>query len=421
MKYLPFLLCLARLPALADEPAFEIYSVTDKNLFPSAIISTATVDWNGDSNDAEDKKVKGDAKLKKDEIAVYGDENGWLGARIFEPKPGSKVKVTVAIEGYLKPSSWEGVLKKPNESVLYPQAEWDYDALAKVHQQRPANLSVKVNIDGEDLPEQKQVVVIRSMNDCPFYVVLDEEAESDEEGILDLSWLFAAYVNENHPGLDAILRDALASAKAGELIDSFDGYQSEDPETVDMQVFAVWNALQRRGIQYSDISTTVPSDYVYAQTVRFLDDSIDAKQANCVDGSVLMASLLTKVGIKCHLVMVPGHCFLAYEREEIDWEQEPTVEDLLEEGLLIGVETTMLGSAEQKEVAALAKMNPKVKAKEFKKSLDSFTGAVEAGCTSLAENADGLNQVDMETQMISVADAREFGITPLASQTKQKQ
>jgi hypothetical protein len=89
--------------------------------------------------------------------------------------------------------------------------------------------------------------------------------------------------------------------------------QSADPDEVMMQVFAIWNVLQRKGIKYSDISSTTPSKFVVSQTVRFLDQSIDATQANCVDGSVLMASILQKIGINSHLVMVPGHCFLAFD------------------------------------------------------------------------------------------------------------
>jgi hypothetical protein len=248
-------------------------------------------------------------------------------------------------------------------------------------------------------------------------VVYDEEGEDFD----DFSWLFAAYVNENHPGLDAILKDGLAAAKAGGLIDSFTGYQSGEAETVDLQVFAIWNALQRRGIHYSDISTTTPSKYVYAQTVRFLDDSVEAKQANCVDGSVLLASLLTKIGIKTHLVMVPGHCFLAYEREPIDWEEAESIESLLSEGLLIGLETTLLGSAEQKDVKDLSKMPARAKDKELSASADSFANALEAGNTTMAEHLEAFeSEEDAMTQLISISDARELGIMPLASNAKAK-
>jgi hypothetical protein len=420
MKIVTIVSLLALVSAVfAQEASFVAYSVTEKDLFPSAIVSTATVDWNGDEEGAEDKKTEDDPKLKKGEIAVYGHEHGWVGAEFEGLKKGDEVTVTISGDGFLKPSTWTGTILRNHTDVvrIFPKAVWDYDVLGKNIQQRPANLTIKVTVNDDELEEQNETVLLRSINDCPFFVLYDENGEEFD----DFSWLFAAYVNENHPGLDSILKDALAAAKAGELIDSFTGYQSGEPETTDLQVFAIWNALQRRGIQYSDISTTTPSKWVYTQTVRFLDDSIAAKQANCVDGSVLMASLLTKIGIKTHLVMVPGHCFLAYERAPIDWEKVESVQDALKEGLLIGLETTMLGSAEQKDVKALAQMSTKLKEKEFLKSSETFGAALEAGVTTMVENIEGLDSgEDPVTQLISVADARELGIMPLASDAKAK-
>jgi hypothetical protein len=101
-----------------------------------------------------------------------------------------------------------------------------------------------------------------------------------------------------------------------------------------LQVFAVWNILQRRGIKYSDISATTPSKFVVSQTVRFLDQSIEATQANCVDGSVLMASILREIGINSYLLMVPGHCFLAFDLGKGEDDE------------IVGLETTMLGNAD---------------------------------------------------------------------------
>lgn len=133
------------------------------------------------------------------------------------------------------------------------------------------------------------------------------------------------------------------------------------------QVFAVWSALQRRGIKYSDVSTTLPSKSVYAQTVRFLDDSVQASQANCVDGSVMMASILRKIGLDAYLVMVPGHCFLGFS----DGNEENKT--------MFFLETTMLGSDNLKSVADLPNLPEKVKQAEFAASYKTFVAALEQG------------------------------------------
>ena len=71
---------LAAGPVYADS-TFEPWSYTDKNLYPGALVSTATVGWNGDDQVAEDKLSKG-LKLGTNELAPFGDENGWLGVDI---------------------------------------------------------------------------------------------------------------------------------------------------------------------------------------------------------------------------------------------------------------------------------------------------------------------------------------------------
>ena len=197
-----------------------------------------------------------------------------------------------------------------------------------------------------------------------------------------------------------ILKEALASG----LVSAFTGYQSDDPEEVVTQVFAIWNALQRRGIKYSDVSTTTPSKFVVSQTVRFLDDSIAATQANCVDGSVLMASILRKIGINAYLVMVPGHCFLAFDSGTDDDDE------------FIGLETTMLGNNKIKPVTDLPNLPEKAQMREFQASFKTFSNAIKRGNAALEEHAESFESgEDPNTQIISITDARELGIMPIAS------
>lgn len=384
------------------EITLEPWSYTETDLYPSALISTATVDWNGDEQAAEDKKTADDPKLKKKNIPIYGDENGWLAVDLAGLPRNAQVEVTISIDGYLRPSTWRGRVTKTTktgEARIFPKAIWDYDALLKVRQQRPVNVTFKATVNGTPLPEDNETYVMRSLNDCMFYVLWDEDGEDFD----DFSWLFAAYVNENHPEVDQILKEALKSG----IVSDFDGYQSGDPKQVMMQVFAVWNALQRRGIKYSDVSRTIPSKYVVSQTVRFLDDSTRATQANCVDGSVLMASVLSKIGITSYLVMIPGHCFLAYDLGKGDNAKR------------IGLETTMLGENEIRPVEEIPNLTEKAKLDEFKASYKTFGNAVKVGNANLkkykTELADDTDDADPEIQIISIPDARDLGIMPIAT------
>jgi hypothetical protein len=140
---------------------------------------------------------------------------------------------------------------------------------------------------------------------------------------------------------------------------------------------------------------------VASQHVRLFEESLEAKQANCVDGTALLAAVLRKIGIAPYLVTVPGHMFLAFDLDEAG---EHTV----------GLETTMMGSA----VNDLRRSPtiPQALADRFKAqaSFRSFAAAVDAGTKQLTEAADKFESDDADYQLISVSEARRIGIMPLA-------
>lgn len=397
------------------EVTAEIWSYTGTDIYPSAIIATTKVNWHAD----EEEKTRDNKKKNKDEepeeVPLLGDKNGWIGARVLNVPKGAKIKVEVIGEGWLKSSRTEVTLgKDEDEVIVIPKNIFDYDALQLIKQQKPANLTLKINVNGQDLPEQNEVVTLRSINECPYAVIFGEDDDATTD---DLSWMFAAYVNENHPWIDGILKEALDA----KLVDSFDGYQSGDPKKVIAQVYAIWHVLQRHGLKYSDITNTPKSKFAAAQTVRFLDDSIKNTQANCVDGSVIFASILTKISIKCGLVLAPGHCFLCFD---LDPEGELDVTASDDDRTVLGLETTMLGADNLKPLSELKKLPGKIKGrvaqKEGEASATTFGNALEVASDVLSEHSEEFNQDDSEYSIIPIADAREFGIMPIASGDKTK-
>jgi hypothetical protein len=396
--------------AAAKAPSFETWSYTGTDIYPSALIATATVDWHGEEGDAgEDAEEDADAaEPDPAEVPILGDLNGWIGARLFNVPEGAKIKVEVSSEGWMKPSRIEVTVDEAHdEIIIFPKGVFDFNALGKIRQQKPAVVTVKVSINGKKLPDQTENVVLRSINECPFFVNFEDQPSDD------LSWMFAAYVNENHPWIDGILKEALEA----ELVDSFDGYQSGDPDKVVQQVYAIWQILQRHGIKYSDITATPKSKFANAQIVRFLDESVKSSQANCVDGSVIFASILTKISIKCGLVLVPGHCFIAFDLSA-DGTLDPTSETCL------GLETTMLGSDKLKPLSEL-KLLPATEKIETQKneneaSAKTFLNAIaHAGGVFKEHGGEFLDdELGLDYQIIAIDDARELGIMPLATPEK---
>lgn len=98
--------------------------------------------------------------------------------------------------------------------------------------------------------------------------------ERDE--FYDTSIFFAAYVNEENPMIDQLLREALNTR----IVNRFLGYQSTAKGAVDKQVYALWNILQKRKFRYSSVSnTSLSSNVVFSQRVRTFDDARNRRRS----------------------------------------------------------------------------------------------------------------------------------------------
>ena len=187
-------------------------------------------------------------------------------------------------------------------------------------------MSFSISIDGEEIDNQTLRLSYRSGNECVFGIVVDGEYQ-------DWSQMFAAYVNEDNPKVDEFLRDALTSG----VVDNFSGYQ-QDTLHVENQVRALWYELQHRGVKYSsNNATSNAAQMVFTQQVRFFDEVYNNQQANCVDGSVFLASILKKIGIRPFLVLEPGHMYLGFYGSS-------------DRSLPYLVETTMVGHADLQDI-----------------------------------------------------------------------
>lgn len=356
----------------------------DQQIFPSFIVSTATMKLPQEDEEAPDPRR-------------LGEEIAFVGASLDGVPAGATIKVEVKPNAIMEASTFDGRAGDGAGAYqVYPKINYKYEALLVWRQPMPLNLSMEVFVNGRSLGVQTKTVTVRSVNDCPFLISDDD---NDNEADMDLTWMFAAFVNENHPLVTTLTREAITS----KIVDSFTAYQTGKKEEVLRQVYSIWDALQARGIRYSDISTSsAESKVVYSQHVRMLDESVTALQANCVDGTVLFASVLRKIGIEPYLVVVPGHMFLAF--------------DLDEDGkTTYGLETTMIGDLTAKPDGK-ARLIPAALNTQFRNraSWQSFAAAIESGSADLLKEKDKFEGDDPDYQIVSVTAARQLGILPLA-------
>jgi len=342
------------------EPKFEF----DRELYPSYVLTV--------SGPRENVEIPED---------YIGDPAGIAEVWIVSSVPNAKVHVDISIDGWASPSELDATLKKAGTRYrLAPFIRYDFARLAQTNQSYPAMIRYAVRVNGIDLGWNQIQIRVRSVNDVPFYVESDLTGEPQ-----DLSYIFAGFVNESHPAVQQILQEALDS----KAVQRFVGY-TENPADVGLQVIAIWYALQRRLVRYSNVTTpsaASPSGKVLSQAVRFIDESIDFQQANCVDGSVLFASVLYKIGIHPILVRMPEHMFVGYWLDE-----EHSAYEFLE--------TTLIGEGRRPG--------------SLKESASRILQALEIANKAFNENVQpAIEKEEPGYMLIDIAEIRKLGINAI--------
>jgi hypothetical protein len=100
-------------------------------------------------------------------------------------------------------------------------------------------------------------------------------------------------------------------------------------EAADDQLGAIFNALKKKNIVYTNVLTDY---FVGAQNVKTPAESLASGSANCIDGTLVFASALEAIGMETYLVFTKGHAYVA-----VGW--YPTAEN--EHWTFL--ETTMVG------------------------------------------------------------------------------
>ncbi|GAB3897215.1 hypothetical protein GCM10028803_15470 [Larkinella knui] len=315
-----------------------------------------------------------------------GDGDGNVSVLFHNPGLNTSVRVEVGATPFSDAAVFEGILQEPDKDYeVTPRIPWNFEKLRGLLQPTPVNFTVTTYIDNEKISHSTVVATMRSVNDCPYYWEDDETGTGD----IDLNYMYVAYINEDDPVVDEVLSQALQN----DIVDGFDGYQTGDKKRVDDQVFSIWYALQKRGIRYSSISTnssTGISQNLYSQRIRTIDQTWNNRQANCVDGMVLMASVLRSIHIDPVLVLLADHCVLGYYRDA-------------EHKDLACLETSMIGDVDLRKIMSVRRR---------KASRKLFTEARQRAQRHYRSSKDSFDK-DPRYRFIVVADVRKSGIRPI--------
>lgn len=291
---------------------------------------------------------------------------------VTPPEAGAKIRITIEETPLNDETIIQFTSEDSEELEITPTIKWKYDYLKQISQNGTVTMTCILTIDDKEIDRINHVIKYNPVNEC----ISAMYSEEDGEWIM-LKEMFAMFVNEDYPEIDKILQEILAVDGSRQFFD----YQGTFQNAID-QIYWVWEYFSNKGTRYSNVTNSSNEvDYIGSQYVRFIDQTLNNNQANCVDGSAMLASIYRKLGFNCYLVLVPGHCKLAISI--------PDDEDEDYDYYLI-IETTLMGS----------QMSP----------IDSWQNATEL------YNDDNIGDFIEENsaEFINIQEARANGIMPIA-------
>ena len=118
----------------------------------------------------------------------------------------------------------------------------------------------------------------------------------------------ASFVLPNHPAIQKIIVKAGALLKEISRSSAFTEYQSGNTNEVRKQVAAVYGALHAENLVYR----AMPASYEeVGQRITLPDQVLQSKLGNCIELTILFASVLESIGINSGIILQQGHAYLA--------------------------------------------------------------------------------------------------------------
>jgi len=219
-----------------------------------------------------------------------------------------RIRITCSIEGYSATAveTIELTTSTPHEFQMLPLLF--LDRARTITEVTRASLNVKV----EDLDQSNKIEIhvthpiwMLARTSAPL-AVLDPTTGA----LNDMSPYFGAFVTPNAPKVIEFQRAVADILPGTQLV----GYQI-DRSLVEPQVRAIFEALKQHSkLTYvNSVIAFTPESGATVQRVRLPSESLAGGTANCIDGTVLFASLLESFSLNPAIVVIPGHAFVAWE------------------------------------------------------------------------------------------------------------
>jgi len=226
-----------------------------------------------------------------------------------------RIRVVSFIEGYsaksintieITENKMEIVTQLP---TLFPNAIKDITELTK------ATLNVMVEeLDSDKKIESTYTISLLARNSAITYGI-----NNIEEELIKLDEYLGVFVTPNQQDIIRFLH-TVSKFHPNQLLGGYQGQMEGDEtnesgkESVRRQVKAIFEALKDLDLIYvNSIIDFNPDRNIGGQRVRLPKESLNEKQANCLDGTLLYASLMEACSLNPAIVLIEGHAFVAWE------------------------------------------------------------------------------------------------------------
>jgi len=232
----------------------------------------------------------------------------------------------------------------------------------------PLKSGFNVSAQRSDTPGQMQIKIVeldpkgeKTIRDVSHEIkVLPRDSlllatRVDEDATRPIDGYIGAWVTPNAKAVDEFLTAAKKRAPKA----TFAG-----PQTATLpQVEAIFNELKDRGVSYV-MDPEAASEMGFAQRTRLPSDVLASKNAQCLEGAILFATLMEAIGLEPIIVRIPGHAFAGWH----------SAKDGLPDGTPLFVETTMVHSASYDDAVSYAKteVEKQNQSKNFAQGISRF-------------------------------------------------
>lgn len=232
----------------------------------------------------------------------------------------------------------------------------------------PLKSGFNVSAQRSDTPTQMQMKIVeldpkgeKTIRDVSYEVkVLPRDSlllatRVDEDATKPVDGYIGAWVTPNAKAVDEFLTAAKKRAPRA----TFAG-----PQTATLpQVEAIFDELKERGVSYV-MDPEAASEMGFAQRTRLPSDVLTSKNAQCLEGAILFATLMEAIGLEPIIVRIPGHAFAGWH----------SAKDGIPDGTPLFVETTMVHSASYDDAVSYAKseVEKQNQAKHFAQGISRF-------------------------------------------------